>query len=74
MIVICDQSSPESLVQSTAQVGRKQSPIKDLRPKNKDPPQNHVKISRNVYLNLRCVRNNNIFNYTKFSPGSSFST
>ena len=34
-----------------------------LRPKNEDPPQNHLKIARNGYLDLRCVRNNKIFNY-----------
>ena len=31
-------------------------------------------MSRNGYLDLRCVRNNNIFNYRKFRPGTSFST
>ena len=35
----------------------------DLRPKNEDPPQNHLKIARNGYLDLRCVRNNKTFNY-----------
>ena len=34
--------------------------FKDLRPKNEDPPQNHLQISRNGYLDLRGVRNNNI--------------
>ena len=49
---------------------------KDLRPKNEDPrpPQNHLSISRNGYPDHRCVRDNNIFNCTKFRPGSSFST
>ena len=48
--------------------------FKDLRPRNEDPPQNHLQISRNGYLDLRGARNNNIFNCTKFRQGSSFST
>ena len=38
------------------------------------PPSKSFIISRNGYLDLRCVRNDNIFNYTKFRPRSSFST
>ena len=40
----------------------------------KTPSKSLINVSRNGYLDLRCVRNNNIFTYTKFRPGSLFST
>ena len=60
---------------SLVRVGRKRIPTKTCQNQKRRPPdQNHLEISRNGYLDLRCVRNNNIFNYTKFRPGSSLST